>query len=606
MSKDSPTVPAGLLSKVARFVRNPATNWGDLDGLSEGRDESQSKQALKEMIERKRRNDFVRKREFEMLRKLRSKPQAEDQGYGGRPSFFQSSFSSKPDDRAGTLKKINEIEAQMSMHWWKSRHADSRDAQTTLPPEASQALRQGRKPTASASTASTVATTQPMGVEDAHALAVPAEGSESGTGVQKTAGAATSAKLQPTAKRENDEQPESSGFSSSNLFVLDAQELALNPEIEEASIRFASGDDAATEQGLLETLQSRAGGGSLDEWMTLFDFYRATGQVHLFDSMAIDFASHFSRSAPQWFSIPEAVVERMDKTAIPSSQLDRATWVADADLDAHAILLLTKALERSSQPWVLDWSGLRTILPAAIDPLFKLMSSWAESDLDIRFLGEKNLRDVLQGMTVSGDHSVDQRVWNLRLAFLRVMDMGDEFELAALDFCITYELSPPSWALPRCRFKSLQTGGRSSPGGSARNTQFAVTQFADSVPPDQGPASLSGFSAAGADSMMSGFSLQPAENAMQLELLGEIIGDPQAELARLDEQIAQLSMSMCDISCRYLIRVDFSAAGSILNWVSAHQAAGRSIRFVNVPRLVATFFHVIGITEYAQVLTSEN
>ena len=605
MSKDSPTVPAGLLSKVARFVRNPATNWGDLDGLSEGRDESQSKQALKEMIERKRRNDFVRKREFEMLRKLRSKPQAADQGYGGRPSFFQSSFSSKPDDRAGTLKKINEIEAQMSMHWWKSRHADSRDAQTTLPPEASQALRQGRKPTAPPSTAvaSSVGGANPLTMNPQDAAFAK---TEADAGAQKKAGEAVSAKLQPTAQRENEEQPESSGFSSSNLFVLDAQELALNPEIEEASIRFASGDDAATEQGLLETLKSRAGGGSLDEWMTLFDFYRATGQVHVFDSKAIDFASQFSRSAPQWFSIPEAVAERMNKTAIPSSQLDRATWVADADLDAHAILLLTKALERSPQPWVLDWSGLRTILPAAIDPLFKLMSTWAESDVDIRFLGEKNLRDVLQGMTVSGDHSVDQRVWNLRLAFLRVMDMGDEFELAALDFCITYELSPPSWASPRCRFKSLQTGGRSAPGGSARNTQFAVTQFADSVPPDQGPASLSGFSAAGADSMMSGFSLQPAENAMQLELLGELIGDPQAELARLDEQIAQLSMSMCDISGRYLIRVDFSAAGSILNWVSAHQAAGRSIRFVNVPRLVATFFHVIGITEYAQVLTSEN
>ncbi|WP_438802375.1 hypothetical protein, partial [Gulbenkiania mobilis] len=30
-----------------------------------------SKQALKEMIERKRRNDFVRKREFDQLRRLR-------------------------------------------------------------------------------------------------------------------------------------------------------------------------------------------------------------------------------------------------------------------------------------------------------------------------------------------------------------------------------------------------------------------------------------------------------------------------------------------------------------------------------------------------------
>ena len=98
--------------------------------------------------------------------------------------------------------------------------------------------------------------------------------------------------------------------------------------------------------------------------------------------------------------------------------------------------------------------------------------------------------------------------------------------------------------------------------------------------------------------------MQPADNALAPELWGEIIGDPQADLARLDEQISHLTVS--DISCRYLIRVDFSAAGSILNWISAHQAAGRSIRFVNVPRLVATFFHVIGITEYAQVLTSEN
>ena len=32
-----------------------------------------SKQLLKEMIERKRRNDFVRKREFDMLRKMRKR-----------------------------------------------------------------------------------------------------------------------------------------------------------------------------------------------------------------------------------------------------------------------------------------------------------------------------------------------------------------------------------------------------------------------------------------------------------------------------------------------------------------------------------------------------
>ena len=68
MAKDD---TGGLLSKVVRFVRNPATNWADLDQSESQRDGGDSKQMLKELVERKKRNDFVRRREFEMLRKLR-------------------------------------------------------------------------------------------------------------------------------------------------------------------------------------------------------------------------------------------------------------------------------------------------------------------------------------------------------------------------------------------------------------------------------------------------------------------------------------------------------------------------------------------------------
>src|SRR3954454_11280980 len=115
---------AGLLSKVVRFVKNPTTNWADLDQQESERESSYSKQMLKEMIERKRRNDFVRKREFDMLRKMRRSEVMAGQDPAARPSFFQSSMPSKPDDRATTLKKIDEIEAQMSMQWWKTKHAD--------------------------------------------------------------------------------------------------------------------------------------------------------------------------------------------------------------------------------------------------------------------------------------------------------------------------------------------------------------------------------------------------------------------------------------------------------------------------------------------------
>src|SRR3954463_2966371 len=122
---------AGLLSKVVRFVKNPTTNWADLDQQETDRESSYSKQMLKEMIERKRRNDFVRKREFDMLRKMRRSEVMAGHDPGARPSFFQSSMPSRPDDRASTLKKIDEIEAQMSMQWWKTKHGSGGNGSST-------------------------------------------------------------------------------------------------------------------------------------------------------------------------------------------------------------------------------------------------------------------------------------------------------------------------------------------------------------------------------------------------------------------------------------------------------------------------------------------
>ena len=83
---------------MVKFVRNPTVNWSYLDSLETDRDSQYSKQMLKEMIERKRRNDFVRKREFDQLRKLR---QREAQGGRrlddalARASFFSTSMTSR-------------------------------------------------------------------------------------------------------------------------------------------------------------------------------------------------------------------------------------------------------------------------------------------------------------------------------------------------------------------------------------------------------------------------------------------------------------------------------------------------------------------------------
>ncbi|MEO7127334.1 MAG: hypothetical protein ABI040_00460, partial [Rhodoferax sp.] len=266
----------GLLSKVVKFVRNPTTNWSDLDHQETDRESAYSKQVLREMIERKRRNDFVRKREFDMLRKIRRRESMVGQDFAARPSFFQSSIPSKPDDRASTLKKIDEIEAQMSMQWWKTKGGNSSSHNSSGAPADSSARASAPTGLSPAARAAHYAVTDPA------PLAVPQN-----TEATLPSPLAGDFVMSPGAESADRE----SRFDDAAPMAVDVQAFAHDPELEEASIRFANGDDSGAEAGLLEALGPQGTRGKHEEtWMTLFDLYRAIGEQGRFESAALDFA----------------------------------------------------------------------------------------------------------------------------------------------------------------------------------------------------------------------------------------------------------------------------------------------------------------------------
>src|SRR5215831_11969592 len=106
--------------KVVRFVANPATDWADLNSRQDdGGELDLEKSELKAMIERKRRNDFVRKREFDMLRKMRREGLSPEQlaalGHSSRIDDSEVRITDSPPVRVdtGVKAKIDEIEQQM-------------------------------------------------------------------------------------------------------------------------------------------------------------------------------------------------------------------------------------------------------------------------------------------------------------------------------------------------------------------------------------------------------------------------------------------------------------------------------------------------------------
>jgi ABC-type transporter Mla MlaB component len=164
------------------------------------------------------------------------------------------------------------------------------------------------------------------------------------------------------------------------------------------------------------------------------------------------------------------------------------------------------------------------------------------------------------------------------------MHRPDEFELVALDYCVTYEVSPPSWESARCEYKPLQADGSYVPGQT-----IIGEAFRDSLSSGLGYGDTN---IVGAMSQMS--------NVSTVELSGQILGDASEPLSKLDSKLEGADVMV--ISCARLIRIDFSAAGTLLNWVTSRQAEGRQVQFIEVHRLVAAFFNVIGISEHARVM----
>jgi len=564
----------GLLSKVAMFVRNPTKDWSELDQTGENDGSGYDKQALKAMIERKRQNDFVRKREFDQLRRLRNRDPATIASVG-RHSFFQTSLPSDMGARADTLKKIDEIEAQMSRQWWKNKGDEAVAQQdAALPASGSGAAQSQDHPSSEmfpsdSDLSAPFPPTEPveMRPSDGSTLSDEFLPTQMATGMTSLSGSVTAGSLI--------QGDQAGGVYSNELpFAHEVESLETDPEMEEAAIRFANSDDTGAERTLLEALRNAGTGNPLAPVWTagLLDFYRATSNPSAFESACYEFGQALGGAKPTWFSLADQPDADGDAEADADAQGESRIWDSPAKLNAQAMEGLRQSMESSSMPWYLGWQALEHISPDAVPLLDALFSSLCEEAVSLRFDGENQLVLALRALTPSGQPDVEQAFWDVRLNALRAMHLEDDFELASLDYCVTFGASPPPWIDARCsvELSSNATGARD---GAERD---AITR----------PGALGhahGMSA-----------------SKTLALQGELVGDTTQALSALD--VAAASGSALVISCRGLVRVDFAAAGSILNWVTLRHAEGKQVQFLDVHRLVAAFFNVIGINERASVV----
>ncbi|HOY36085.1 MAG TPA: hypothetical protein PLX45_15335 [Piscinibacter sp.] len=566
-----PKDTTSFFRKVVKFVANPTTEWAEI-GLpaDEARETEFAKSELKAMIERKRRNDFVRKREFDMLRKVRREGLSPEQlaALGGSSRLDDSEgrllvAESGAKQDAGVKAKIDEIEQQMVGDGFGAspprRGPDFYNAPTQPVPMG------GNAPAPSSR----------MPLNGARAEEAPARPAQSPAAVPPAA-AVMGAGLSPLSPLTLD----SGAGDFAHPFAVEVSEVAHDPELDEAVIAFANADFEQCEQSLSDlTGQSGQRHAHAETWLVLFDLYRAIGQQHKFESLALDYAQQFGWSAPQWFSMPRMVAEAAseDRPARNSRIEGNVGWVCPDYLDADAVARLSSQSLQMPLPWVFDWSALKNMDAEAAAKLSELFRNWIRQKLDMRWLGGERLFAVLAEAAPTGVRDADPAYWQLRLDALRMTNRPDQFDEAAIDYCVTYEVSPPSWEPAQCEVR------------------VSGSQSSTTSPP------LSMVSDVSTSFIESRFNEDPTATVQvaSVELSGQLVGDIGPTLKRLEAELG--GSTIVNVSCSRLIRVDFIAAGDLLNWVLARRNENRSVVFVESHRLVALFFGAMGINEHARV-----
>ncbi len=342
---------------------------------------------------------------------------------------------------------------------------------------------------------------------------------------------------------------------SAHANAIDVAGSQLPGILEEAAILYSNGQNEPARLTLETALQDPlpAGYGSL-AWLMLFDFHQLNNDRMAFDSLAMDYAAQFEASPPTWKS---DIVEQAQ-----SAPSNSASFTAPAHVDEKiksSLQTLIKAAGNQREVRI-DFGAVRSIESAAATELVGFFRFFSASERPLTVLHAQKLHDLAHEKIEAGRRDEDESFWQLTMMCLRLLGQQQTFDDLSIDFCVTYEVSPPAW-------EPMPAWVR----GDAESTLMPV-------------------GLAGADASSNAFTLK-----------GELVGAITSERQTLKE-FAQNRREVT-IDCRKLRRLDFTAAGEVLNEVVNLRNANKGVLFAEPNYLVYTLMMVMGLHEVAEIRT---
>lgn len=397
------------------------------------------------------------------------------------------------------------------------------------------------------------------GKDEPHTITPPRRVVPNGASVQRVDNPVTAAP-QPAAPVEAQAQVEAAIEEADwDDLLLDSSATAeSHSAVEEAAVLYANERVAEAVAALQSFLKDNAASRDLQPWLLLFDLYQSQNMQSRFDELSMDFVVRFERSAPVWDEAAEATFPMPAQRGAPTKSggtvVLKGVLDASAEEDIQRLLKLAEG-DTTARLDVLKATGIDA---ARAKLLGEVLLMVRKSGKRIAFSGAKEFTGVVMDL-IAGDGRQEQAFWRLLFELYQFQNQESAFEDAAVDYAVTFEVSPPSWeVMPN----PMELVDESAPSDAVE---------------EEAPAQADAFA-----------------------LDGVLNTATEHRLKELERYAADRKEVLVDMS--RAVRVDFMTVGTLITTLITLNQAGKRVTLSGQNEMIHALFEVMGVRDFATLV----
>ena len=292
-------------------------------------------------------------------------------------------------------------------------------------------------------------------------------------------------------------------------------------------------------------------------WLALFDLHQRAGQRAAFEQLALSYVVRFERSAPTWNERSPRASAPAPAARAPVGGFINVTGKLCA-ASAMQLEALKRAVERNTSQARFDLGAISEFDDAGARLLAGVLSEARRKQYPLRLQRPEQLGRLLDDAVKKGAKG-GEGAWLLSLELLQWQGDRSAFDDRAVDYAVTFEVSPPSWEPPA-------QADRASPAAAGEAAGAATSE---------------------------GEGEHGSHSPDVLAWSGVVAGPHPQQVVKLNEFAdgrMVLPVDMSDVE-----RVDFVGAGAIYNAVSTVEQLGKTVQIFGATPIIRAMLLLIGI-----------